>query len=216
MKKCECCGKKHNGIYGSGRFCNVACARSFSTKANRKEINKKVSESLRGTGHKKVKIICPICKKIFRVNWNKRHQVTCSRKCNIQNRLKTTNIRESFRLGGLKSAQNQVKRSKNEIYFYELCKQKFKDVKHNENIFNGWDADVIIEDNKIAVLWNGKWQYEKITKKHSVKQVQNRDKIKIKEIKKCGYIPYIIKDMGKHNMNFVEKEFNKFMKLYIQ
>ena len=30
--KCENCGKEHNGMYGSGRFCCEQCARSFSTK----------------------------------------------------------------------------------------------------------------------------------------------------------------------------------------
>ncbi len=47
--KCENnCGKEHNGEYGSGRFCSDKCARSFSTKSKRKEINKKVSQSLKG------------------------------------------------------------------------------------------------------------------------------------------------------------------------
>ena len=82
-------------------------------------------------------------------------------------------------------------------------------------MFNGWDADIILPDLKIAVLWNGKWHYEKITKKHSVKQVQNRDKIKIQEIIQTGYKPYIIKDMGKYKVNFVKDEFEKFQK-YIQ
>lgn len=45
--KCENCGKEHNGNYGSGRFCSQLCARSFSTKANRKEINKRVSKTLK-------------------------------------------------------------------------------------------------------------------------------------------------------------------------
>lgn len=49
-------------------------------------------------------------------------------------------------------------------------------------MFNGWDADIIIPNIKVAVLWNGKWHYEQIKKGHSVKQVQNRDKIKLKEI----------------------------------
>ena len=110
----------------------------------------------------------------------------------------------------------QNRRSKNEIYFAELCIKEFKKVLLNENIFNGWDADVIIEDYKIAVLWNGVWHYKKITRKHSVKQVQNRDRIKIKEIKKKGYIPYIVKDMGKHNKKFVESEFDKFLNIQIK
>jgi hypothetical protein len=64
-------------------------------------------------------------------------------------------------------------------------------------------------------MWNGKWHYEKITKNHSLKQVRNRDFIKIKEIKKMGYEPYIIKDMGSYNPEFVEKEFEK-LKKYIK
>ena len=62
----------------------------------------------------------------------------------------------------------------------------------------------------MAVLWNGKWHYQKITKKHSLKQVQNRDKIKLKEIVKAGFTPYIIKDEGVENKAFVEAEFVKF------
>ena len=45
---CEYCGKEHNGGYGSGRFCSPQCARGFSTKAKRKEINKQVSKALTG------------------------------------------------------------------------------------------------------------------------------------------------------------------------
>ena len=90
-----------------------------------------------------------------------------------------------------------------------MCKEKYNEVLSNETIFNGWDADIIITNYKIAVLWNGKWHYEKITKKNSVKQVKNRDKIKIREIKSCGYIPYIIKDMGRENRDFVRQEFKK-------
>jgi hypothetical protein len=43
---CENCKEQHNGIYGSGRFCSIKCARGFATKSNRVEINKKVSDKL--------------------------------------------------------------------------------------------------------------------------------------------------------------------------
>ena len=56
MKFCETCGKDHNGSYGSGRFCSLSCARSFSTKSNRKETNKKISESLKTFYRDKVAI----------------------------------------------------------------------------------------------------------------------------------------------------------------
>ena len=46
MKICEYCTKLHSGVYGSGRFCNQDCARGFSTKEKRQEINSKVSQKL--------------------------------------------------------------------------------------------------------------------------------------------------------------------------
>jgi hypothetical protein len=105
---------------------------------------------------------------------------------------------------------SKKRRSKNEIMFFELCAEEFNNVKHNESIFDGWDADIILMDEKVAVLWNGKWHYEKITERHSVAQVQNRDKLKIKAINKMGWTAYTIKDMGSHNRSFVNDEFIKF------
>lgn len=150
----------------------------------------------------KKEIICSICQTSFISN----HRKTCSVNCAKIAKLK------GARNGGKKSAQSQsiTRRSKNEIYFAELCGKHFENVAVNKAIFNGWDADIILMNQKIAILWNGVWHYKKITQKHSVKQVQNRDKIKIKEIIKYKFEPYIIKDMGKANKNFVEKEFNKF------
>lgn len=78
-------------------------------------------------------------------------------------------------------------------------------------MFDGWDADVILPDSKIAVLWNGIWHYEQIHSKHSLAQVQSRDKIKLKIIEKYGYQAYIIKDMGRYNKNFVETQFDMFI-----
>jgi hypothetical protein len=43
---CENCKEEHDGRYGSGRFCGIKCARGFSTKNKRKEINSKVSAKL--------------------------------------------------------------------------------------------------------------------------------------------------------------------------
>lgn len=45
---CEYCEQEIVENYGSGRFCSAKCARGFSTKAKRQEINKKVSKSLKG------------------------------------------------------------------------------------------------------------------------------------------------------------------------
>jgi len=47
IMKCENCKNGHNGNYGSGRFCSSKCARGFSTKVKRKEINEKISNSMK-------------------------------------------------------------------------------------------------------------------------------------------------------------------------
>ena len=143
-----------------------------------------------------------------------RKKLSIASKITQQNRIISPEQREKLSLGGRHSVeiQGDTRRSKNEIKFCKLCEEYFNNVKHNECIFNGWDADVIIEDIKFAVLWNGPWHYKQITKSHSVKQIQNRDKIKIKEIKESGWTPYIIKDMGKANKDFVKEKFDEFLK----
>lgn len=75
MKICEYCNHEHDGNYGTGRFCNSKCSHGFSTKAKRKEINKKVSEKL----CKLYDCTCLNCGKKF---INKTYiKKTCSQKC---------------------------------------------------------------------------------------------------------------------------------------
>ena len=196
-------------------FCSRACANtrvySKQTKEKLVIILDKIRPLKKNKEHNRV---CENCNKSFYTKESKQGRF-CSRSCAST----WKNIHLGLgRKAGLASvsAQSKNRRSKNEIYFGELCKQKFCDVKFNEPLFNGWDADVIIEDLKLAVLWNGKWHYEKITKKHSVEQVQNRDRIKQEEIIKSGYSFYVIKDMGKADNQFVEKKFEEmfaFLKL---
>ena len=42
------CNEEHDGSFGSGRFCNIQCSTSFSTKSSSKDRNKKISRSLKG------------------------------------------------------------------------------------------------------------------------------------------------------------------------
>jgi len=205
---CENCENEHDGTYGSGRFCSTKCARGFSTKAKRKEINERVSKKLRRKPKK-----CAQCKVLF-ISKSR----CCSRSCanrynfNPDNPLYEHNMNKARRRGQ-KSAVVQAanRRSKNEICFAEYCKSHFDNVLTNEQMFNGWDADVILPDLKVAILWNGKWHYEEIMEGTSLKQIQNRDRIKLKEIRKAGYEPYVIKDMGKHNPQFVKEQFETFL-----
>lgn len=84
MKTCENCSSLIDGNYGSGRFCSQMCARSFSTKNKRHEINQKVSEQLRGRGNGDVNKVCEHCDNQFIVEYNKRHHTFCSRECSAE------------------------------------------------------------------------------------------------------------------------------------
>ncbi len=222
--KCDRCNKwfetqiriRDNAL--SHKCCSDKCSHA---RTHSEETRKKVSNTIKSgyvSGrivniHKieRIEVTCNSinCQKMFlkRIDSNKKY---CCETCTRSSAEYLAKAREA----GKKSANSQRlrRRSKNEIYFYELCCRKFKNVLHNEAIFNGWDADVIIEDIKTAILWNGIWHYKKVADKHSVEQVQSREKIKIKEIERAGYKVYIIKDMGKHNELFVEVEFDIFMK----
>ena len=73
---------------------------------------------------------------------------------------------------------SQGRRSQNEIYFYEKCEAYFgkENVATNEPYFDGWDADVIIHKEKLAIAWNGCFHY---MKSQSLEQVQARDRVKL-------------------------------------
>jgi len=187
-------------------FCSKSCAATYNNKLRCGKVSYKKKEKIPNL----VTITCINCGNTKKVNYSKRNQKFCSRSCSTTYQNNNT---DRCSRGGIKSAkiQKEVRRSKNEILMYELCYNHFNNVLANPNMFNGWDADIVLTNHKIAIMWNGKWHYEKITEKHSVKQVQNRDKIKINEITKAGYVPYVIKDMGKHNPSFVNDEFNKLL-----
>lgn len=75
---------------------------------------------------------------------------------------------------------------------------------------------VLIYEQKVAILWNGAWHYKFCGGKHSLAQVQSRDKIKSKMIEKDSWSSYIIKDMGKHDIKKVIFEFEIFKKFLIE
>ncbi len=187
------------------KFCSYKCS---NIRSHSPETKLLISNSLKKTkGPKKTyNHICQNCHREFTTK--KPSSIFCTRSCAT----KSKNINGLGRIAGLSSIKSQNRRSKNEVLFAEMCVNNFNDVVSNKCIFNGWDADIIIEDIKVAILWNGIWHYKKITNKHSIEQVQNRDRLKIEEIRKCGYEPYIIKDIGKHSIEKVEDEWNIFQK----
>lgn len=207
-KVCPNCNAPHEK---SGIFCCRSCA---NRRVHTEESKKKLSNTTRGRVAQNIgkQLIqrfeynyeCIICKKPIFASLTKKAAVkkrkTCGRLCFL----------EAVSRGSRKTAAKQLllKRSKNEILFSELCSEKYSII-CNAPIFDGWDADVILVYEKIAILWNGKWHYEKLTKQHSLEQVQNRDKLKEKAILQCGYTPYVIKDMGGFNPIFVNEKFGE-------
>lgn len=116
------------------------------------------------------------------------------------------------RRAGLASAAKQasVRRSKNEIEFFELVKARFEDAQPNLAIFDGWDADVVIPSINVAIMWNGPWHHRKLFEGHHLEQVQNRDRIKLDRIRAHKYVPYVIVDDSGFDIEFVQEQFSKF------
>lgn len=111
--------------------------------------------------------------------------------------------------------QSQAKRSWSEVELGKLCEARFNKITFNDPIFpndppttSHWDADILIHDHKIAVLWNGPWHYRKLRNKHNLEQVQSRDQIKMKCIVAFGWMPIVIKDEeGKKSLSKVKEAF---------
>ena len=119
---------------------------------------------------------------------------------------------ENSRKGGLISTAKSCKRSKNEIHFATLCQETFDNVSCNEAFFedkngNRWDADIILHNYKLAVLWDGNFHRQQIHASQSLTQVQSRDKIKRGIIEANNYSHYTIEDPGKENPTFVQEQF---------
>lgn len=198
-KNCQISYKGHKDLRCQNTFCSHKCATIFNNKArNLTRIHKtrkkypRIKRKL-----KQENIECKNCQTEFTRKGVAKYCTECHK--------------IALQRAGCRSAevQSQTRRSKNEMLFAELCSQKFS-IETNKPIFNGWDADVIIPEKKVAVLWNGKWHYSQISKSRSLLQIQNRDRIKLQEIENAGYTPYIVKDMGKHDPIFVNSEFEKF------
>lgn len=237
---CKECGKELSVKYRAYKnslsknfFCSSSCSAKYNNKTRghlSNETKNKISNSIKhfysvnsgdAKQNRKAKIrkvrLCTVCGSEYYLGDNGSTRKVCSRECSIELRehrkkyLSKETI-ERLSISGRKSVekQSEIRRSKNEMYFCNLCESEFTNVFHNKAMFNGWDADVILNDLKVAVLWNGIWHYKQIKKKASLEQIQNRDRIKIKEIIKCGYTPYIIADKGKYNKSFVEDEYKKF------
>lgn len=214
---CKQCEQQFLGIRNR-KFCSQKCARLFISTNSVSRICYKCQVIFEAKIRSKRKnILCLRCRAIKNPYQSKK-QFFCI-KCNIivnyGRKYCDVCLKLSQRECGLKSVnlQKDKRRGTNEALFATKCINHFSVVTCNDPIFDGWDADVLIHDLKIAVLWNGPWHYRKLRQKHSLEQVQSRDKLKVSVITQKGWIPYIIKDEEgrKNNHGLVDVEFNKLL-----
>jgi G:T-mismatch repair DNA endonuclease (very short patch repair protein) len=175
------------------KYCSHTCRSKITNKnrATRSEASKnQTSETLKSTIATKPKnynkkvcrvSFCTICCKTLPFSDNS----TCSKAC----------LKLRYQQIGRNLAANLNNRSKDEIKLYDLCFSAFTNVKHNEQLVDGWDADIILSDHKIAILWNGPWHYSEMPGLiHSLSQVQNRDTIKINTLQNAGWQVIVFRD----------------------
>lgn len=229
---CKKCNKEFKKLYkeiikSNNHFCSNSCSASYNnthriiTDEHKKHISdslKKFNESHKSMNNllnsdiskikvKKVKL-CVICN----IDITELKRKTCSLEC--LKKLQTI----QGRINGTISASKNIKRSKGEILFANLCIQYFgkDDILCNEIIFkdnqnNFWDSDIYIKSLKMAILYDGIWHFQQVRKEHNLKQVQSRDIIKRKIILNNGCFYYTIKDLGKFDIEFVTNQFNLFI-----
>jgi predicted nucleic acid-binding Zn ribbon protein len=97
---CENCNKEHNGKYASGRFCSEKCAKGFSTKDKRQEINKKISQKL---SYPLIIKTCERCKTEFIVK--KKNQRFCSNRCARIGHITTSETKNKLSILRIKSIE---------------------------------------------------------------------------------------------------------------
>jgi hypothetical protein len=195
IKKCPRCQKDFDDYsqWGAKKFCSKSCASSRGPRSE--DFKVKVRKKLIGVAspHKGKEIVerifknCYICDVPVKIKINKiDNNVTCkSKNC----------LSEHSRISGKISASVRTKRSKDEIELFDLCKNYFINVSSNKILFDGWDADITLDEFKIAILWNGPWHYKQLSfNNHSLSQVQTRDKIKKRLFEQNGWKVFIFED----------------------
>jgi hypothetical protein len=204
-KKCLKCEQEIPFDKRSWKHCSRACSNSRQWNEEDK-LKKSIAAKKHGNKTKNKKIIHKKPKKKVEVNCigcNKSLHVSLStyqkRKIKIfsckEDSCKSTCMKEVSRESGKRSANKRHKRSKQEIELYNLLELNFSNIGNNEPIANGWDADILLHDHKIAILWNGPWHYREMGfSNHSLKQVVNRDCIKIQEFESIGWNVLIYED----------------------
>lgn len=176
--ECESCHQGHNANYGSGRFCNVRCARSFSTKSKRKEINERVSKTLT-----KANVNIKLCLECLNEFQARRNQRCCSMSCSRKYRYRDVEKRQVLIEQLLKVRKPWKSRKALTPSFPEQCIMQWLDelnfTYEREMPFQKWFIDFVIHDKKIAIEVDGR--------QHGYPEQQRRDREKDEALIKDGW-----------------------------
>ena len=94
---CDTCGSLGKHSYGSQRFCSEKCARAFSTKEKRQEINEKVRKTFSEKQKSTPKVLqCKRCNKTF--SSKKKTQFFCSKSCSNKTRGTVSKLTRKYKL----------------------------------------------------------------------------------------------------------------------
>lgn len=191
---CQQCHLVLTYINRINKFCSHSCAASHYNarrgpmSLDQREKLRKIVTKYHKNNPKERKLpkmhelVCMVCSSVFQ---SKNPRKTCSSECLKAN---------SSRIGRNNSSRRQS-RSKDEIELYRLCDDHYENVSHNTIIADGWDADIVLNENHVAILWNGPWHYKEMPlSNHSLLQVQTRDAIKRKLFESLGWTVVIFED----------------------
>lgn len=215
--RCESCNSNHDGKYGSGRFCSLKCAKGFSTKNKREEINKKVSKKMRGRGAGLVSLICPNCECGFEDRIKKKRKfcsIRCARLYNgttqeTKNRLRQIML-EKVSNGthiGWKSRKGKQP-SYPEKFFMDVLDNN--QIKYEHELPCGkYFIDLAIEEKMIALEIDGK--------QHQYTDRKEKDVEKDKYLIDSGWKVYRIKWKSINNLDgkiYIKEQIESFLKFY--
>ena len=187
MKKCENCGEEHDGTYGSGRFCSTKCSRGFSTKDKRVEINKKVSNSIKGnTQSEETKLKLSESLKKWNIE-NKRESIS-------ENTRKKMGLHVSQRKGKTKLKLCKICNNEKQILISSKlcsdCKEPFRLYKEKcQFLFNVYDYPHLFD---LTLIEKYGWYSPKNSKKSNLNGISRDHLFSVSEGFKYNIDPDII------------------------
>lgn len=199
-KYCKNCDQLLSYKKRNNTFCDSSCAGSYnnSERTLSAESIQKAKETRNKNKHKHRYSPC----RLFGENnpnfidgrSSKNTCVICGEPSGSRKTCSSICLQERRSVVARQNASKIRNRSKDEIKLFELCATKFKCLA-NHIIDSGWDADIVMPDHKIAILWNGPWHYKDMKmSNHSLAQVQTRDRIKTSLFESLGWKVLVYED----------------------